>query len=75
VCPSGSARQTPVWSLKTLLSAKMLAVSMGSAEREGFSNEFKDPSALASLPGWFCWRIYALINPTLPFSLTCAIKS
>jgi len=48
---------------------------MSSAEREGFSNEFKDPSALGPLPGWFCWRIYALINPTLPFSLTCAIKS
>lgn len=35
VCPSGSARQTPVWSLKTLLSGKMLAVSMTWALRRG----------------------------------------
>lgn len=48
---------------------------ISSAEQQGSSSEFKDPSALAPLPGQFCWRIYSLINPTLSFFLTSGVRS
>lgn len=77
VCPAGSGGQTPVKSCTDPAVCRNVGSNqeMSSAQQQGFSGEFRDPSAIASLPGQFYWTIYTLINPTLPLFLTSAVKS